>query len=185
MDVIITGKKIEITPGLKKYIESRAKKIEKYTTKATQVAFILKSEKYRNIAEITVTVKGQTLKAQEETDDDIHASVDLAMTRLESQLKKQKEKLSKHHPRHGEAHGDLRRLIGKTPPPETPKKTASRIKKKQKQAVELMTLEEAEIKLQTLEQGFLLFGNQKSFCLNVLYKRADGSLGLIETIYTH
>ncbi len=185
MEVIITGRHVEITPKLKKYVEGRAKKIEKYTAKATQVAFILKTEKYRNIAEIALRVNGQVLKATEETDD-MHASVDLAMARLEGQLKKQKDKLVAHHPRHGEAHGDLRRLVnGREAPPEMPKKTASRIKKRQKQTVELLTMEEAESKLQLLEQSFLLFGNKRSLCLNVLYKRADESLGLIETTYSH
>jgi putative sigma-54 modulation protein len=185
MEVIITGRHVEVTPKLKKYVEGRAKKIEKYTTKATQVTFTLKTEKHRNIAEIALRINGKILKAKEETDD-LQASVDLAMVHLEDQLKKQKEKLVAHHPRNGEAHGDLRRLVSKQEaPPEVPKKTASRIKKRQKQTVALLTLEEAESKLQMLDQGFLLFGNKRSLCLNVLYKRADGLLGLIETTYSH
>ncbi len=185
MEVIITGRQVELTPKLKKHIQAQAKKIEKYTSKATQAVFTLKTEKHRNIAEITVTVNGHVLNAQEETDN-IQASLDLAMDRMEGQLKKQKDKLAKHHLRRGEAHGHLHRLLGKSETPrEKPKTTASRIKKKQKQRVELMTLEEAELKLQGLEQGFLLFGNRKSLCLNILYRTADGSLGLVETTYTH
>ncbi len=68
MDVLITGRHLEVTPALRSYVENRAKKIEKYTSKATQIIFTLKVEKYRHLAEVLLKVNGSILQSEEETD---------------------------------------------------------------------------------------------------------------------
>lgn len=95
MEVLITGRHLEVTSALRKYVESRAKKIEKYTSKATQITFTLKVEKYRHLAEVLVKVNGSVLQSEEETDA-MYTSVDKAMAKVERQLKKHKEKLCNH-----------------------------------------------------------------------------------------
>ncbi|MFQ5580142.1 MAG: ribosome hibernation-promoting factor, HPF/YfiA family [Nitrospiria bacterium] len=95
MDVLITGRHLDVTPALRSYVENRAKKIEKYTSKATQVIFTLKVEKHRHLAEVLLKVNGSVLQSEEETDA-MYASVDKAMAKVERQLKKQKEKLCDH-----------------------------------------------------------------------------------------
>jgi putative sigma-54 modulation protein len=100
MDVLITGRHLEVTPALRSYVENRAKKIEKYTTKATQVIFTLKVEKYRHLAEVILKVNGSVLQSEEETDA-MYTSVDKAMTKVEIQLKKHKEKLCNHRVQQG------------------------------------------------------------------------------------
>jgi len=95
MDVLITGRHLELTPALRTYVENRAKKIEKYTSKATQIIFTLKVEKYRHLAEVLLKVDGSVLQSEEETDA-MYTSVDKAMAKVERQLKKHKEKLCNH-----------------------------------------------------------------------------------------
>lgn len=172
MEVTITGRQMEMTPALKEYVEARAKKIEKYTSKAAQAVFTLKIEKYRHTAEVLVKLNGFILQAEEETDA-MYASVDKAMDKIERQLKKYKEKLCNHRVRVGDA------LEKEAPEAET---MASRIKKIKKFAVRQMSLEEAALQMELLGKSFFLFGNHENQ-LNVLYKRKDGSLGLIEPVY--
>ncbi len=95
MDVLITGRHLEVTSALRKYVENRAKKLEKYTSKATHITFTLKVEKYRHLAEVLVKVNGSILQSEEETDA-MYASVDKATAKIERQLKKHKEKLRNH-----------------------------------------------------------------------------------------
>jgi len=171
MEVVITGRQMEITPALKEYIEGRARKIEKYTSKATQVAFTLKVEKYRHIAEVLVRANGFLLQAEEETDE-MYASVDQAMNKIERQFKKYKEKLSNHRVRQEE--------IAEEPEPEAPLPT---IRKRKVFPVKPMQVEEAALQMELLGKDFFLFGNHENHRINVLYKRKDGTLGLIEPIY--
>ncbi len=173
MEVMITGKQLEITPALKEYVETRAEKIKKYTSKATQVIFTLKVEKYRHLAEVLVKVKGFILQAETETDE-MYASVDKAMSKIERQLKKYKEKLCDHR-----VHNNL--VLDETPPSEIWEK--GHIKKRKQFAVKPMPLEEAAFQMELLGNNFFIFGNNESKNINVLYKRKDGSLGLIEPVH--
>jgi len=170
MEVMITGKQLDVTPALKDYVEARAEKIKKYTSKATQVIFTLKVEKYRHLAEVLVKVKGYILQAEQETDE-MYASVDKAMSKIERQLKKYKEKLCDHR-----VHNDM--VLEEGPPSEAWEK--AHIKKRKQFAVKPMPLEEAALQMDLLGKSFFIFGNEKNKGINVLYKRKDGSLGLIE-----
>lgn len=95
MDVLITGRHLEVTPALRSYVENRAKRIGKYTSKATQIIFTLKVEKHRHLAEVLLKVNGSVLQSEEETDA-MYTSVDKAMAKVERQLKKHKEKRCNH-----------------------------------------------------------------------------------------
>lgn len=173
MEVVITGRQMEVTPALKEYIEGRARKIEKYSSKTTQVAFTLKVEKYRHIAEVLVRANGFLLQAEEETDE-MYASVDQAMGKIERQFKKYKEKLSNHRVRQE----GMREGSEPGVEPSIPK-----VKKRKVFPVKPMRLEEAALQMELLGKDFFLFGNHENHRINVLYKRKDGTLGLIEPVY--
>lgn len=173
MEVVITGRQMEVTPALKDFIEGRARKIEKYSSKTTQVAFTLKVEKYRHIAEILVRANGFLLQAEEETDE-MYASVDQAMNKIERQFKKYKEKLSNHRVRHEGIPEGFEPEVDDSIP---------KVKKRKVFPVKPMRVEEAALQMELLGKDFFLFGNEQNHRINVLYKRKDGTLGLIEPVY--
>lgn len=173
MEVVITGRQMEVTPALKEYIEGRARKIEKYSAKTTQIAFTLKVEKYRHIAEVLVRANGFLLQAEEETEE-MYVSVDQAMSKIERQFKKYKEKLTNHRVR-------PETISGKPQPEEDP--SLPTVHKKKVFPVKPMRLEEAVLQMELLGKDFFLFGNEEDCRINVLYKRKDGTLGLIEPTY--
>ncbi len=170
MEVLISGKQLDVTPALKQYIENRVKKIEKYTMKVTQVVFTLKVEKYRHMAEVLVKVNGFILQTEQETDE-MYASVDKAMSKIERQLKKHKEKLHNHRVHHD--------VTGHKETP-VPDWADLNIKKRKQFPLEAMSIEDAALQMELLGNGFFLFENRDSKQVNVLYKRKDGGLGLIE-----
>ena len=173
MDIVITGRQMDVTPALKEYIEGRARKIEKYSSKTTQIAFTLKVEKYRHIAEVLVRANGFLLQAEEETDE-MYASLDKAMNKIERQFKKYKEKLSNHRIR--------QEGIPEKVEPEVEDSVPS-IRKRKVFPIKPMLLEEAVLQMELLGKDFFLFGNHENHRINVLYKRKDGTLGLIEPVY--
>jgi len=170
MEVMITGKQLDVTPALKEYVENRAKKIEKYTTNITKAIFTLKVEKYRHLAEVLVKVNGFILQSEQETDE-MYASVDKAMSKIERQLKKHKEKLHNHRVHHD--------VTGQKSTP-IPSWVDVNIKKRKEFSIEAMNVEEAALQMELLGTAFFLFENRDSKQVNLLYKRKDGSLGLIE-----
>ncbi len=173
MDVMITGKQLEVTPALKQYVESRVKKIEKYSRDVSQAIFTLKVEKYRHMAEVLVKVNGFILQSEQETNE-MYASVDKAMSKIERQLKKHQEKLHSHRVQHN--------ATGQKEMPEPADWADINIKKRKQFSIETMSVEEAALQMELLENDFFLFENYESKQINVLYKRKDGGLGLIERI---
>ena len=92
MRFIISGKNIEITPGLRTAVESKLSKLEKYFTSETEVHVTLSVEKDRQKIEVTIPVKGSIIRS-EQISNDMYVSIDLVEEIIERQLKKYKNKI--------------------------------------------------------------------------------------------
>ena len=100
MNFIISGKNIEVTPGLKDAIEQKLGKLERYFTPETEINVTLSVEKGRQKIEVTIPVKGNIIRS-EQTSDNMYVSIDLVEEVIERQLRKYKNKLvarSQGHP---------------------------------------------------------------------------------------
>ncbi len=69
--------------------------LKKYFDKVIDAHVILSVEKYRHSAEITLTVSGLTMASKEESEN-MHMSIDRAVSKLERQVKRYKAKLTNH-----------------------------------------------------------------------------------------
>ena len=76
MNFIISGKNIEVTPGLKEAIEQKLGKLERYFTPETEIIVTLSVEKGRQKIEVTIPVKGSIIRS-EQTSSDMYVSIDL------------------------------------------------------------------------------------------------------------
>ena len=92
MKFIISGKNIEVTPGLKDAIEQKLGKLERYFTPETEIIVTLSVEKERQKIEVTIPVKGNIIRS-EQTSNDMYVSIDLVEEIIERQLRKYKNKL--------------------------------------------------------------------------------------------
>ncbi|MFQ5456003.1 MAG: ribosome hibernation-promoting factor, HPF/YfiA family [Nitrospirota bacterium] len=172
MQISITGRHMEVTNALKNYTEHKVSKIDKYTSKPTSAVVTLSVEKYRHIADISVKINGHLIQAAEETEE-MYISIDKAMDKIERQARKYKEKLINHKPRQQDniSAPSIEELI----PPQ--------IVKKKQFKIEQMRPEEAVTELNNIGKDFFLFTNSYTDRVNVIYKRKNGNVGLIELIY--
>ena len=92
MNFIISGRNIDITPGLRQAVEQKLGKLEKYFTPETDIIVTLSVEKERQKIEVTIPVKGNIIRA-EEVSEDMYASIDMVEETIERQLVKYKNKL--------------------------------------------------------------------------------------------
>ena len=92
MNFIISGKNIEVTPGLKEAIEQKLGKLERYFTPETEIIVTLSVEKGRQKIEVTIPVKGSIIRS-EQTSSDMYVSIDLVEEVIERQLRKYKTNL--------------------------------------------------------------------------------------------
>ncbi len=97
MEIIIHSRHLNATEAIKGYINKKASKLTKYSTKITKIQFTLKIEGVNNIVEAICSAAGTTLVA-ETSNTDMYAAIDLVMDKLDKQIIKQKEK-QKQQPR--------------------------------------------------------------------------------------
>ena len=92
MRVAITGRHITVTPALRRYLEQRAQRLDRYGTRLGSGQFVLSVEKYRHAAEGIVSVNGRIIQGKVATGE-MYVSIDRLLEKLERQLVKSKEKL--------------------------------------------------------------------------------------------
>ncbi|MBO6304478.1 MAG: ribosome-associated translation inhibitor RaiA [Selenomonadaceae bacterium] len=171
----IRGKNIEITPSLREYVEKRIGKIEKYFDNLDEITVLLTVSKGRHIVEVTVPVEGGVLLRGEEATMDMYTSIDLVYEKLERQIRKQKTKLEKRF-----REGFNPDAIEEGPIP-TEGETEYNIIRHKKFNVKPMDVDEAIMQMNLLNHNFFMFRDSETESVNVVYKRADGDYGLIES----
>lgn len=96
MQITISGHQLDVTPALKQYVHEKMEKIERHFDNVTNTTVVLHVEKTRHKAEATINTKGATLHANAEAED-MYAAIDGLFAKLDSQIRKHKEKKTDHH----------------------------------------------------------------------------------------
>lgn len=95
MQINLTGHHVEITDSLRDYVNEKIGRLERHFEKVSNTHVILSVENVRHKAEATVNMSGNNIFA-EATEDDMYASIDALVDKLDRQVKKHKEKLKNH-----------------------------------------------------------------------------------------
>ena len=171
MKFIISGKNIDVTPGLKAAVESKIGKLERYFTPETEVHATLSVEKERQKIEVTIPMKGNIIRS-EQVSNDMYVSVDLAAEVIERQLKKYKNKFRVDQ-QAGAA--SLR-----TDFVDNNYEEEIKIVRTKRFDIKPMYAEDACIQMELLGHDFYVFCNAETEEVNVVYKRKGNTYGLIE-----
>ena len=169
----ISGKIIEVTPGLKDAVQEKIGKLERYFNQDTEANITLSVEKGRQKIEVTIPVKGHIIRAEQESSD-MYVSIDLVEEIIERQLKKYKTKLiDKKQSALSFSEAFLQEEM------EAPDEEI-KIMKVKRFGMKPMDPEEACIQMELLGHAFYVFLNADTDEVNVVYKRKNNTYGLIE-----
>lgn len=178
MNITVNTKNTTLTDAIKDYSEKKVEKIKKYFDDIMDVHVNLDVEKNLHIAEIFVNVKGIFLKGIEKSED-MYASIDMAVDKIERQLVKYKEKLRSR--KNAEIReGDALKLNVYDYDEESVISDPQVIISKSIPA-KPMDVEEAVMQMDLMNKNFFVFRNAENAEINVVYKRDDGKIGLIES----
>jgi len=172
MKLDIFFKNLESTDAIKNYVEKRVKKFTRILGDDIEVKVTLMTEKFRQIVEIIINYKGVIIKGIESSND-MYSAIDLVVDKVERQMKKYREKLK-------ERKYDNTKIS--IPQESDEGKSEPRIIKSEMFFVKPLSVEEAVLQLEMLNQDFLVFRNAETGEINVVYKRKDGNYGWIEPI---
>lgn len=175
MRYIISGTNIEITNALQQKVMDKLSKLEKFFVAETEAQVTLSVEKLRHIIEVTIPFQGTILRAEVD-DKDMYAAIDEVVDVLEKQLLKFKNRLKDRHRSNSPFKQDFINYI------EDKKEDEEEIfiEKTKRFAIKPMDVEEAAMQMDLLGHDFFVFRNAETEEVNVVYKRKNGTYGLIE-----
>ena len=109
----------------------------------------------------------------------MYASIDMAIDKIERQLKKHKDRLKSHRPAHVHADGPVRVRYEVFSAKEEEDGSAPEVLRREEFLAKPMSVEEALMQMDLLNNDFLVFTPPNSNDVNVVYRRKDGNFGLI------
>jgi len=169
---------MEPSESLKAYAEDKVSKLNKYMDFPVEAHIVLAVEKFRHSADVTLSLNGTMIKGVEETED-MYSAIDQVMDKIEIQVKRYRSRIR-------DRRSESRRQEDTLPLEETEEAVpgltleGARSIEVEKMIAKPMDPEEAAMQLSMSQQEFFVFRNGGSGEINVIYKRKDGNLGLIE-----
>lgn len=175
----VTFKKIDPSDSLKDYVKKKLDRFDKMLESPAEANVVLSVEKIRHIAEIHLVCDKMKIHAKEASES-MYSSIDALMDKIKTQITKNKEKHKKH------MSGKKASIKNEEPPfpgdfPNEPSGLES--------ADEIITetidtkpmdIDDAVIALNSGKDSFFVFNNARTENLNVLYRRNNGEIGLIQ-----
>ncbi len=175
MQINVTFRHIDPSVALRQYAEEKIARIKKYLEEPIEAHVVLKVEKFRHIAEVSIDANGMRINATEETED-MYSSIDKLADNTEGQAKKSKDKVKRRKSSGREMPVAEVELAGEKEDEEP------RVIMTEQVHAKPMDIDEAVMQLSLSSGEFMVFTNRRTNRINVLYRRKDGQFGLIDTM---
>lgn len=184
MPFLLTGRHLEVTPALRRLVDTKLSKLGRMLNDSLVSAqVVVAKEKYRHIVEVTAHMRGDHILHGIGDTGAWETSLTQAVEKISHQAKKFKGKWHerKRHAVPAKAIGEapqasVRRARGAAPG----EPARAKVIRPSRYAVKPLTLEEAAMAIEEAREAFLVFRNATTDAVNVVYRRKDGNLGLIE-----
>lgn len=175
----IRGENLEVTEAIRDYVVSKLEKIEKYFQPEQELDARINLKVYREKTakvEVTIPLGSITLRA-EDVSQDMYGSIDLVTDKIERQIRKNKTKIErKNKNKNKVATGQLftDALV------EDSNIVQSKVVRSKQIDLKPMDLEEAILQMDLLGHDFFIYVDVEDQTTNVIYRREDGEIGLLE-----
>ncbi len=175
-----------LSPAVREYIEKKISKIERHFRNLRGATVVHEEIRGRHTVEITLMGDGMTLRAEDSTND-LRATVDSVMDKLDSQLSRFKgrrfrslAKRDREDMLHAEEITLMLEATGEEPAAEPGEEIPPfRIARIKRFTLKPSTLEEAAMEMEMLQHDFHVFLDMETQGVRVLYRRRDGTYGLL------
>lgn len=185
MQLAVTFRHMDTTDAIKTYAQDKVERITKYLPDPIKAHVVLSCERsYNHVADVTITLHNGIVIKGQETTEDMYSSIDLVMAKIERQVRRYKDRIHQHR---GVSAGEIEMQLSVV---ELPSEAASaqasdankpKVIRKSKFFAKPLSVDEAVMQMNLLGNDFLVFTNAASHEVNVVYRREDGTYGLIET----
>ncbi len=176
MKITLTFRNTGGEDWFKQVVDERLGKLQKYLDHPAEAHVVLSVEKFRHVAEISLSADGANVIAKEEAKD-MNTAIDNAVEKVERQLKKHKEKIRAH--KSGAGRSEERVLV--VEPVDEDEARGSRVVETRKVVLSPMSLDDAVLEMDSVKNRFLIYRDIATENVRLLYRREDDNYILIET----
>lgn len=193
-NIDVQGRNVLATEAMKDYATEKVSKIERFTHRIIDVSVILEVQKLVHRCDIVIKVDHIKIKGHASTDN-MYASIDKAVHKIETQLLKYKDRIQDHQSRASEVM-DMNVNILRAPDiellevneeidEENQKRSFNKYRpheiiQKDKKPLKYLTNEEAVMKMELSGDAFLIFRGESDRKIKVIYRRKDDQFAIIE-----
>ena len=178
----IKGKNMDIGDRTKEKVSDKLDRIEKLFPNNTEVNVTFESQKLETIVEVTIPMGKRIIRA-ETSDPDMMASVDKVVDIIEGQIIKYKKRLRSKMRRDSSFKEEYEALNIVDDSNSIDENSLYKIEKVKQFEIRPMDSEEAVMQMELIGHSFFVFRNSETDDINVVYRRKNGSYGLIEPEY--
>ena len=182
----VTFRHMKTSDSIRQYVEDKVSKLDRLLNEdKSEVHVVLSVEKLQQIAHFELIIAGALRVRADDRSENIYSSIDVAVDKMVSQVKRYRSKTRDHH--RGEAHKlrevpyqvlHLPRLDEEDAESET---NLPQVTRHDRMVAQEMHRNDAVIQMDVLNSDFLVFTDAESQKMNVMYRLPDGQFGLIET----
>ena len=181
MNIIMSGKQMDLTDGIKHAIEEKLGRLDFYLHPETDVKVTVSAKKARQKVEVTIfPINGPIIRA-EDIEENLYAAIDIVYDKLNIQLRKYKKRLQDRHKLNESIRFDAIEDIEETDQSSSEDNLDIVIERTKKFGVKPMSPEEAVLQMDLLEHDFYMFKNSETNDISIVYRRKNGGYGLIES----
>ncbi|MES2507244.1 MAG: ribosome-associated translation inhibitor RaiA [Verrucomicrobiota bacterium] len=182
LPIVITGRHIEITEAIREYSHKKIESLHLDYPRIIEAKIILDVEHHRQIAEIILFCADHIHIEAKSTTEDIYASIDESISKIARRMRKFKTRLLKsHRPRKDGSIRHLEQKVFHADDLHGEIETVEHAYVHQEQyKVRPLYPDEAIMDLEINDRPFVVFHNQTTHKLAIMFRRKDGEYGLIE-----
>ena len=204
MQFSITFRHMEASEAVREYAREKVDKIKKYFPDPIMAHVVVSTERgYQHAADVNIQLHNGLLIKGHEVTEDMYSSIDLVMAKIERQVRRYKERIRSHKARadlsdipiahtifaselaSGATAAAATAVSAATSPTAAAADVLHHVVRTEQVVARPLGVEQAIMQLNLVGDPFLIFRNDATGHVNIVYKRKDGAYGLIETPQPH
>ncbi len=179
MQKTVTFMNLDSSEALRAYAFEKIDRFDKFLQNPAKANIVLTVEKFRHIAEISMSADGFTINAHEETSD-MYSAIDMALDKIDKQIKKNKQKFKQRRSAAAKTKAFSYEDRDRESSQDLADDEMPRIMSIKSVKYKPMDVDEAVLQMRLIKDNFLVFADSQTDQINVLYRLKDGNFGLIQ-----
>lgn len=182
LPITVTGRHVSVTEPMREYAEKKVAGLHLDYPKIIEARVLLNLEQNRHIAEIILFCANHIVIEAETTTSDMYASIDETISKIARRMRKHKTRMLKSH-RPKKNQKEVRYANETVFPPDLPEEPGAEhepvLIHKEKYKIKHLFSDEAIMDMEMNEKSFILYHDEKTDKLAIIYRREDGDYGMI------